>query len=88
MFSSNSKAYPLGVLDALWFALAMLFRDASINILLASIVPSFSYLARAFLKRKWAAEVISRYSNASAVLFVSGTAILWQRILLYPSLDE
>jgi|TARA_B110001450_G_scaffold207925_1_gene198477 hypothetical protein len=52
MFSSNSKAYPLGVLDALWFALAMLFRDASINILLASIVPSFSYLARAFLKRK------------------------------------
>ena len=66
----------------------MLFKAASIIIFIDSIVASFSYLARAFLSKKCAAEVISRYSNASAVLLVNGTAILWQRILLWPSEDE
>jgi hypothetical protein len=54
----------------------MLFNAASIIIFIDSIVASFSYLARAFLSKKCAAEVISRYSNASAVLLVKGTAIL------------
>ena len=88
MFSENSKAWPFGVFEHLWDALAMLLRLASIICLHWSILAILSNRAIAFLIKKWVVADISRYSYASAIAVVSGTATLWHLILLCPSDEE
>jgi hypothetical protein len=88
MLSDNWNYWPLSCFKAFIYPLIIFIAALSTTYLEASIFIILLNLAIAFLVKNDDVATMSRKSYASVMCWVIGIAILWQRILLYPSDEE